>query len=75
MMAQGELGFKYEGEQQGEGMTGMVRSIERHVKAVVIRAGDDQLQPVREHGRSWYRKKQPTWEDGYEQTGSDGAFQ
>ena len=48
MMAQGELGFKYEVENQGEGMTGMggigpyldlacrsgmVRSIERHVKA------------------------------------------
>ena len=48
MMAQGELGFKYEVEHQGEGMTGMggigpyldlacrsgmVRSIERHVKA------------------------------------------
>jgi Transposase DDE domain group 1 len=48
MMAQGELGFKYEVERQGEGMTGMggigpyldlacrsgmVRSIERHVKA------------------------------------------
>ncbi|RPJ20751.1 MAG: IS1380 family transposase [Desulfobacteraceae bacterium] len=47
-MAQGELGFKYEVENQGEGMTGMggigpyldlacrsgmVRSIERHVKA------------------------------------------
>jgi hypothetical protein len=48
MMAQGELGFKYEVERQGGGMTGMggigpyldlacrsgmVRSIERHVKA------------------------------------------
>jgi len=48
MMAQGELGFKYEVEHQGEGITGMggigpyldmacrsgmVRSIERHVKA------------------------------------------
>ena len=48
MIAQGELGFKYEVENQGEGMTGMggigpyldlacrsgmVRSIERHVKA------------------------------------------
>jgi hypothetical protein len=48
MMAQGELGFKYEVENQGEGRTGrggigpyldlacrsgMVRSIERHVKA------------------------------------------
>ena len=48
MMAQGELGFKYEVEHQGEGMTGMggigpyldlacrsgmVGSIERHVKA------------------------------------------
>lgn len=48
MMAQGELGFKYEVEHQGAGMTGMggigpyldlacrsgmVRSIERHVKA------------------------------------------
>ena len=48
MMAQGDLGFKYEVENQGEGMTGMggigpyldlacrsgmVRSIERHVKA------------------------------------------
>jgi hypothetical protein len=48
MMAQGELGFKYEVEHQGEGMTGMggigpyldlacrsgmVRSVERHVRA------------------------------------------
>jgi len=48
MMAQGELGFMYEVERQGEGITGMggigpyldlvcrsgmVRSIERHVKA------------------------------------------
>jgi len=48
MMAQGELGFKYEVEHQGEGMTrmggvgpyldlacrsGMVSSLERHVKA------------------------------------------
>ena len=48
MMAQGELAFKYEEDRQGEGMTGMagigtyldlvcrsglVRSIERHVKA------------------------------------------
>ena len=48
MMAQGELGFKYEMDEQGGGMTGMggigpyldlvcrsgmVRSIERHVKA------------------------------------------
>jgi len=48
MMSQGELGFKYEVEHQGEGMTGMggigpyldlacrsgmVRSVERHVKA------------------------------------------
>jgi hypothetical protein len=48
MMAQGELGFKYEVEHQGEGMTGMrgiglyldlacrsgmESSIERHVKA------------------------------------------
>jgi len=48
MMAQGELGFKYEEDRQGEGMTGMagigtyldlacrsglVRSIEQHVKA------------------------------------------
>jgi hypothetical protein len=49
MMSQGELGFKYEVEHQGEGMTGMggigpyldlacrsgmVRSVERHVKAL-----------------------------------------
>jgi hypothetical protein len=48
MMTQGELGFKYEEDKQGEGMTGMagigayfdvacrsgmIRSIERHVKA------------------------------------------
>src|SRR4030042_3729343 len=48
MMAQGELGFKYEGERQGGGMTGMggigpyldlacrsgmVGSMERHIKA------------------------------------------
>jgi hypothetical protein len=48
MMSQGELGFKYEMERQGAGMTGMggigpyldlacrsglMRSIERHIKA------------------------------------------
>jgi len=54
MMTQGELGFKYEVDHQGEGMTGMggigtyldlacrsgmVRSIERHVKARKGRQG------------------------------------
>ncbi|MFH1122833.1 MAG: hypothetical protein V1758_04160 [Pseudomonadota bacterium] len=33
MMTQGELAFKYEVDHQGRGVTGMVRSIERHVKA------------------------------------------
>ena len=63
MMAQGELRFKYEVENQGEGMTGrggigpyldlacrsgMVRSIERHVKAQGEQGWTDAEVSVRE---------------------------